>query len=117
MGLYTTYFSKSRSIYHTYIQINIRTKAAFGLSIESFLKNKVKSTGKHLQLSPIFSESVCVCVCVCVRACVCVCMCVCTSIYHEGFICLDQLDYQGTTDQRCCVEDVIFLCQVPSSLL
>ena len=36
---------------------------------------------------------------------------------HEGFICLDQLDYQGTADQRCCVEDVIFLCQVPSSLL
>ena len=40
-------------------------------------------------------------VCVCVY----VCVCVCTSIHREGFICLDQLEYQGT-DQRCCVEDV-----------
>ena len=37
--------------------------------------------------------------------CVCVCMYVCTSIHREGFICLDQLEYQGT-DQRCCLEDV-----------
>ena len=61
----------------------------------------------------------CVCVCVCV-VCVCVCVCarmfVCTSIHLEGFICLVQLECQGT-DQRCCVEDVSFLYQVPSSLL
>ena len=36
--------------------------------------------------------------------CVCVCVCVCvrararafTSIHREGFICLEQLDYEGT---------------------
>ena len=39
-----------------------------------------------------------------------------TSIHREGFICLDQVGYQGT-DQRCYVEDVNFLCQIPSSLL
>ena len=57
-------------------------------------------------------------VCVCVRVCVCVCVCVCVfmSIHRAGFICMDQLHYQGA-DQRCCVEGVIFLCQVPSSLL
>ena len=49
------------------------------------------------------------------RDCVCVCVCVCTSIHLEGFICLG-LEVQGT-DQRCCVEDVIFLCLVPSSIL
>ena len=43
------------------------------------------------------------------------CVCVFTSIHLEGFICLG-LDVQGT-DQRCCVEDVIFLCQFPSSIL
>ena len=43
------------------------------------------------------------------------CVCVFTSIHLEGFICLG-LEVQGT-DQRCCVEDVIFLCQVPSSIL
>ena len=61
---------------------------------------------------------VCVCVCVCARACVCVCVCVCvhTSIYREGFTCLDQLEFQGT-DQRYCVEGASFLCQIPSSLL
>ena len=52
------------------------------------------------------------CVCVCVY----VCVYVFTSIHCEGFICLDQLEYQGT-DQRCCVENVSFLCQVLSSLL
>ena len=44
-----------------------------------------------------------------------VCVCVFTSIHLEGFICLG-LEVQGT-DQRCCVEDVIFLCQFPSSIL
>ena len=46
---------------------------------------------------------------------VCVCVCVFASIHRESFICLG-LEFQGT-DQRCCVEDVSFLCQVPSSLL
>ena len=46
---------------------------------------------------------------------VCVCVCVFKSIHGEGFICLDQLGYQGT-DQRCCVEDVGFLCRLPSLL-
>ena len=50
----------------------------------------------------------CVCVCVCVYVCMCVCVCVCVSIHREGFICLDQLEYQGT-DQQCCVEDATFL--------
>ena len=71
---------------------------------------------------------VCVCLCVCVLVCLCVgvsvCMracvrvfvCVCASIYHKGFICRDQLDYQGT-DQPCFVEYVYFLCQVLSALL
>ena len=72
---------------------------------------------------------VCVCVCVCgcgvggcgcvgVGVCVCVCVCVClfTSIQREDFICLGQLECQGT-GQRYCVEDISFLCQVPSSLL
>ena len=45
----------------------------------------------------------------------CVCVCVFTSIHLEGFIHLG-LEVQGT-DQRCCVEDVIFLCQVPSLIL
>ena len=67
----------------------------------------------------------CLCLCVrvfvCVCACVCVCVCVCVlvfmSIDREGFICLVyQVGYQ-VTDQRCYVEDVEFLCQVPSSLL
>ena len=39
-----------------------------------------------------------------------------TSIHREDFICLEELECQGT-DQRCCTEDVSFLCQVPSSLL
>ena len=43
-------------------------------------------------------------------------VCVSASIHREVFTCLDQLDYQGT-GQRCCVEDVFFLWQVPSSLL
>ena len=34
--------------------------------------------------------------CVCVCVCVCVCESVCMSIFQEGFICLDQLGYQGT---------------------
>ena len=42
-------------------------------------------------------------------------VCVFTSIHLEGFICLG-LVVQGT-DQRCCVEDVFFLYQVPSSIL
>ena len=43
------------------------------------------------------------------------CVCVFASIHLEGFICLG-LEVQGT-DQRCFVEDVIFLCQVPSTIL
>ena len=54
--------------------------------------------------------------CVCVCVCVCVCLCVFTSIRREGFICRDQVGYQGT-DQRCYAEDVEFLCQVSSSLI
>ena len=64
----------------------------------------------------ILCVCVCVCVCVRVRMCVCVCVCVCVSIHPEGFICLGQVGYQET-DQGCYVEDVTFLCQVPSSLL
>ena len=45
-----------------------------------------------------------------------VCGCVFTSIHRKGFICLNQLGNQGT-DQRCYVDDVSFLSQVPSSLL
>ena len=56
------------------------------------------------------------CACVCVCVCVCVCARVYTSIYREGLICLYQLERQGT-GHRCCVEDVSFHCQVPSSLL
>ena len=52
--------------------------------------------------------------CVCVRACMCLCVCVLTSFHREGFICLDQLGYQGP-DQRRCVEDVGFVCRLPSS--
>ena len=44
------------------------------------------------------------------------CVCVFTSIYHEDFICLDQMGYQGT-DQLYYAEDVEFLCQFPLSLL
>ena len=60
----------------------------------------------------------CVYVSVCVCVCVCVCLCVraSTSIHCEGFICLEQLECQGT-DQWCCVEDVSFLHKVPSLLL
>ena len=50
-----------------------------------------------------------------IGACVRVCVCVCTSIHRKGFICLDQLKYQGT-DQRCYVEDVSFIYQVPLSV-
>ena len=39
-----------------------------------------------------------------------------TLIHREGFICLEQLECQGT-DQQCCVEDVSFVRQVLSSLL
>ena len=55
-------------------------------------------------------------VCVRARVCVRVCVCVCVSIHREGFICRYQLEYQRI-DQRCYVEDVYFLSQVPSSLL
>ena len=42
--------------------------------------------------------------------CVCVCVFVCVWVGVSGF------EFQGI-DQRCYVEDVSFLCQVPSSLL
>ena len=77
-------------------------------------------------LSMLFSMYFCCCIAVCSfdrhfevilieYVCVCVCLCVCVfpSIHGEGFICLEQLEYQGT-DQRCCVEDASFLHQVPS---
>ena len=48
--------------------------------------------------------------------CVCVCVCVFMSIHHEGSMCLEQLECQGT-DQQCCVEEVFFLRQVPSFIL
>ena len=44
------------------------------------------------------------------RARVCVWLCVFTSFHREGFICLE-------TDQRCCADDVGFLCRFPSWLL
>ena len=34
-----------------------------------------------------------------------------TSIHREDFICLEQLECQRK-DQRCCAEEVSFLCQV-----
>ena len=49
-----------------------------------------------------------VCVCVCVSVCVCVCVYVFTSIHREGIIFLG-LEFQDT-DQRCCIEEVSFLC-------
>ena len=45
-----------------------------------------------------------------------ICVSVFPSIHRKGFICLEQLECQGT-DQRCCVEEVSFLRQVPPSLL
>ena len=39
-----------------------------------------------------------------------------TSIHREDFICLEELECQGT-DQWCCAEDVSFLHQVSSSLI
>ena len=75
----------------------------------------------------VMHACMCACVCnacvhVCMRGCVCVSVCLCgcgcvwvrTSIHREGFICLDQVGYQGA-DQRCYVEDVNFLYQVSSS--
>ena len=44
------------------------------------------------------------------RARVCVWLCVFTSFHREGFICQE-------TDQRCCADDVGFLCRFPSWLL
>ena len=51
-----------------------------------------------------------------VVVCVCVCACVFVYIHREGVIYLKQFKYQGT-DQQCCIEEVSFLRQVPSSLL
>ena len=42
-------------------------------------------------------------------------VCVFTSIPCDDFFCLDQLEYQRA-DQQCCVEDVYFIRQIPSSL-
>ena len=36
-------------------------------------------------------------------------------VYVYDFFCLDQLEYQRA-DQQCCVEDVYFIRQIPSSL-
>ena len=54
-------------------------------------------------------------VCVCVCVCVCGSVCVCAFIHREDFIYLG-LEFQWI-DQRFCVEDSSFLCQVSSSLL
>ena len=62
----------------------------------------------YFSVNEIIGFAVCVCVCVSVCVYMCVCVCVFSSIHREGFICLDQLEYQGT-DQRY-VEDVNFLC-------
>ena len=51
-----------------------------------------------------------------VCVCVCVFLFVFTSVHREGYICLEQLECRGT-DQQWCVDDVSFLCQVPSLLL
>ena len=51
-----------------------------------------------------------------IAICMTVSVFVFTSIYCEGFICLDKLECQGT-DPRWCFKDVFFLFQVPSSLL
>ena len=49
--------------------------------------------------------------------CVCVCVCVCLSPSTvKASSVWNSWDCQGT-DQRCCVEDVGFLCRFPSSLL
>ena len=61
---------------------------------------------KYIAISYIFC---CTRVCMCVCVCVCVCVCTSISIHREGFICLDQLEYQRTY-QRCIVVDVTFLC-------
>ena len=54
-----------------------------------------------------------VCVCVSMWMCGCVSVCDFTSIHRlsKGFIC-PRSEFKGT-DQRCCVEDVSLLCQVP----
>ena len=65
-------------------------------------------------LCPFYLLCVCVCVCVCLRPFYP--LCVLTSIHREGFICREQLECLRA-DQGCCVEDVSFVCQVPSSLL
>ena len=64
----------------------------------------------NMLMKQIYMTFVCVC-------CVCVCVCVClrpsavkaSSVWNSW-------DCQGT-DQRCCIEDVGFLCQFFSSLL
>ena len=48
-------------------------------------------------------------------ACVCMCVCLCPSTAKASSV-WNSWDCQGT-DQRCCVEDVGFLCRFPSSLL
>ena len=61
---------------------------------------KVHSVCVHRCVCVCARVCACVCVCVCVRVCVCACVCVCVcvfmSIHCEGFICLDQVGYQGT---------------------
>ena len=51
----------------------------------------------------------------CVCVCVCVCVCLRPATVKASSV-WNSWDYQGT-DQRCCVEDVGFLCWFPSSLL
>ena len=71
-------------------------------------KTRIKSTKSLRYNGPV-------CVCVCVRARVCVCVCVRPFTVKVSSVWISWY-YQGP-DQQCCVEDFIFLCQVPSSLL
>ena len=89
-----------------------------------FVLSVVIISNSHIDFVPLpYEVNSCIavslmltCVCVCVFVCVFVCVRVYTSIYREGLICLYHLERQGT-GHRCCVEDVSFHCQVPSSLL
>ena len=88
------WFYQICQIKSTIIPLNLSTPAS--LFLKSILKSPINIMFSCLSL--------------------CVYVCVFTSIHHEGFICLDHLGYQET-DQQCYLEDVNFLCKVPSSLL
>ena len=86
-----------------------------------FLKTFQCFYGRKLVYSNLGFYKTSVCVCVCVRVCVCVCACasVCVCLRPstvKASSVWNIWDCQGT-DQRCCVENVRFLCRVPSALL